>query len=51
MFENKIKSERPDVIVNLVEKIVDANKEQHRFYTPGQSSGDMPDLETEEFSK
>ena len=46
MSENKIKSERPVVIVNLVEKILDANVGQHRFYTPEESPRDMPDLGT-----
>ena len=49
MSESKIK--RPDKIVNLVEKIVDAIKRQHEFYTPEESPRDMPDLETEESAK
>ena len=50
MSENKIKSERPDVIVNLAEMIIDANERQlDRFNTPGESSRNiMPDLESEE---
>ena len=34
MSENEIKSERPDVIVNLVEKILDFNEQSDTFYTP-----------------
>ena len=35
MSENEIKCKRPDVIVNLVEKIPDVNERQlDRFYTP-----------------
>ena len=47
MSENKIKTERPDVIANLVEKILDANEGQHRFYTPEEPPRDIPDLESE----
>ena len=46
MSENEIKSKRPDVIVNLVEKILDAYERQlDRFYTP---RSDISDFETKE---
>ena len=49
MSENKIKSERPDVVVNLVEKILDFNEQSDTFYTPEESSRNiMPELESEE---
>ena len=48
MFENKIESERPDAIVDLVEKILDFN-ESNAFYTLEELPRNiMPDLETEE---
>ena len=49
MFENKIKSERPDGIVNLVEKILDFNEQSDIFYTPEESPRNIrPELESEE---
>ena len=50
MSKNKIESERPDVIVNLVEKIPDFNEQPENFYTPEETPRDMPDLESEESS-
>ena len=48
MSENKIKSERPDAIVDLVKKILDLN-ESSTFYTSGESPRNtMPDLEIKE---
>ena len=42
MSENKIKSKRPDVIANLVEKILDANERQlDRFYPPRSDTSDF----------
>ena len=49
MSENKIKIERPDVIVNLVEKILDFNEQSDTFYIPKESPRNiMPELESEE---
>ena len=46
--ENKIKSERPNVIVNLVEKILHFNEQSDIFYTPEESPRNiMPELESE----
>ena len=51
MSKNKIKSERPDVVVNLVEKILDFNEQSDTFYTPKESPRNiMPELESEEFA-
>ena len=48
MLENKIKSERPDVIVNLVGKILNFNKQPDRYYTPEELPRNIvPDLESE----
>ena len=48
MSENKIKCERPDVIVDLAENFFDFN-ESNTFYTPEESARNiMPDLESDE---
>ena len=42
MSENEIKCKRPDVIVNLVETILDANERQlDRLYTPRSDISDL----------
>ena len=49
MSKNEIKSERPDVIINLVEKIIDFNEQSGIFYTAEKSPRNiMSDLESEE---
>ena len=49
MSENKVKSERPDVIVNFVEKILDFTEQSDTFYTPEESPRNIiPKLESEE---
>ena len=49
MFKNEINSKRPDVIVDLVEMILDANeRELDRFYTP---RSDTADFGTREMSE
>ena len=52
MSENKIKSERPNVIVNSVEKIFDFKEQADTFYTLQETLRNiMPELETEESAK
>ena len=49
MSKNEIKSERPDVIVNLVEKILDFNEQPDTFYTLEELPRNIvPELESEE---
>ena len=52
MPENKIKSERPDVIVNLVEKGLDFNEQPDTIHSSEESPRNiMPELESEEFAE
>ena len=51
MSEYRIKGERADAIVNLIEKILDFIEQLDRFYTPEESPRNiMPHLESEESS-
>ena len=49
LSKNRIKSEIPDVIINLVEEITEFNEQLSIFYTPEESPRNiMPELESEE---